>query len=221
MTLSLAEAIRTIRKRQSPDTTVEFAGMLGVSQSNISRWETGDTVPSAERLLVLYRLAETKEEKRVIVSAIRRTLGESGPSEEDLRQVIGEVQRLIDQPPTDEGPATREELLVGFVNLWSKYSAEPELLECFGEGLAYIDTRISLQTGQDLPPGLKLPAQQAETIFNDADPGELKVLEDMLAVYRAGDPIVADIRRAAAVLRKSKKSPAKPKAATHRSEPRV
>ena len=184
----------------------------GVSQSNVSRWETGGTIPTTERLLVLYQLAENSEEKQVIVSAIRRSLGEPGPSEDDLRQVIEEIQHLIDQPPVEQGPATREDMLVWFVDLYAKYCAETDLLECFSEGLAYIETSIRLKKGQHLTPDLKFQAR-----FQDADADELKVIDDMLAVYRAGDPIVADIRRAALVLRKRERSTPMPKVTARRN----
>ena len=99
-------------------------------------------------------------------------------------------------------------------------SEDPVSLDHLSRAVGWAETNIRAETGKELPPNLKSrvsPTKSPSQAFQDADSDELKVLDDMLAVYRAGDPIVADIRRAALVLRKRERSTPTPKVTARRN----
>ena len=90
--LGLPEAIRSIRQRKQVNTT-EFAKLLGVTQGQVSRYESGRAIPGAIPLGRLLYLAEGIE-KNLIMEHLAIRLGNpvEGPA---MREAFAEVERLI------------------------------------------------------------------------------------------------------------------------------
>jgi transcriptional regulator with XRE-family HTH domain len=68
----LTWAVRSIRRRAGLG-QIAFANLLlgRPAHSLVSRWESGQIVPSTENLLRLFRAAETPQERRPILDALR------------------------------------------------------------------------------------------------------------------------------------------------------
>ncbi len=86
----LAKVIRGIRHRQGMTTTV-FGELLGVSHSQISRYESGKAVPGALPLGRLLHLAEGAE-KNPILKPLSEMLGRSGKATE--AELIHDLEKM-------------------------------------------------------------------------------------------------------------------------------
>ena len=213
----LGQAIRSIRKYRG-ETMTEFAKTLEINHSSVSRYESGKGVPGYKVMLALFDLAQRIGPASV--KSFRDAL--EVPTTPDEKTVQDALEVLSRTPysgkirRTEAREISGEVLLLRFFDLAIKCSKHPAGIELLEDAVDRLELSIAgpstIRERQRPEARLNVPSA-----LQDADANELKVLEDMLAVYRAGDPIVADIRRAAFVLRKHERSAPKPKVAARRN----
>lgn len=226
----LPATITAIRKRLGA-TKVVFAEMIGVTQPSVTRYESGKTLPGYITLTLLLDLASGAQ-RLPILEALRDVLGmEKTPTEKQVHQALEAIRKATQEAYADDAvlspsielrsrflhTATHlldegdpDETLVRFVEMWDKYHHDPRISSLLADAVGYIEISAFSLTTQQRPTGLTPDV-------HTTDPEELEILEDMLAVYLSGDPIVADIRRAAAVLRKHERRAPMPKVAARRN----
>lgn len=173
--LSVAAAIRSIRKRLGESTT-EFARRLGVGQSTISKYELNRVTPSRSTLLLLLPLAESKDEKRAIAEALGGDVDfikvREAQLERDIAAAQAEMKAILDQER--RSPGTRRWMLglalqiarhpeiplwlPTILSLWQRYYANPrmgslmtELAEKMIARIRDEEVRWELQSPNDRP----------------------------------------------------------------------
>ena len=210
----IGEAIRIIRKRRHLS-QVELARDLHTKQGTISNYETGRMKPGYFPLLQLLNHAESPDEKQPILEGLGELLGlEKTPGEDDVQEAVEAMDDALERVTglamyTPEQKLWRRFLravkkvmehydvnddFCRFIELWGQKHGEAEARKAFSEARGYLE----IVTGS-----------RRSASFSTSSPGERRFLEDMLLLYREGDPLVADARRTASVIRKQKA--AKPK----------
>jgi transcriptional regulator with XRE-family HTH domain len=158
---------------------VDFARLLGVDQSSISRWEAGKTIPSRPALLHYLRLS-VGDERTAILKALKWT----GASQEEqdwlstLERSVLHVEASRDELLTadatiasfrhcldyfrslDQAPGP----VLMFLALWMKYERWPEFRKLAAEVVAHLDRQcLSLKPAT-------IPSEVPAPPFQRSDP---------------------------------------------------
>ncbi len=202
--MSLGKTIKAIRKHHRLN-QVEFAERLNTRQGTISDYERDKSSPGYFPLTRLLLLARNDEQKRPLLEAIGDLLGlKKPPTEEDVdhaHDMLSEyIEEITGRPvlPLDDQIKLRffravntivdngvSEDLCRLLEVWVRSSTDPSTQRVFADALAYVQVSI---------------------VRSSEDDRERHFADDAIALLKAGDPVVDEVRRAAAVLRKKKKT---------------
>lgn len=163
----LAAAIQQVRARLGM-TTSKFAESLGVSQSTVSRYESGERTPRFSVIGALLKLANEFEKREIIGTLLDAGLiGASPrlmPSEIIDYMAIGAgktriheaLMDLLAEKRQDEGfrkfvvgvadvideCITVDESVVTMLHLWAAHSHDPRTAEYFRDALGFLRARL-------------------------------------------------------------------------------
>lgn len=152
----LNHAIRAIRQRLGQNMT-EFSELLGLEQSTVSRYESGQVIPSRTVLILLLLLAKDEEEAPILaalgvpsrdaLALPRQRLKEALPAIKNLRGQIGE-RTEVDQVLAAFAEEAQlilskrvpvERSLVELLKLCRKHHANKRLRRAVDEMLPYFE----------------------------------------------------------------------------------